>query len=149
MVAMHYLGAGLIALGAILLGRVALDALRRRALLRDPIHVKGKVVRVRQVEPAAPDSSSMAEQAKYYATVRYRSKDGRWLEKELLPSGDAEKWKVGKVIRLLYQRTSPSNVVEEEQPRVDLVAMAVASLIILAIGIALCLAEQSAPTDAN
>jgi hypothetical protein len=147
--AIHGLGVALTAFSALLLGRVALDVRRRRAVLRDPVRVKGEVVRVRRVEPAAPDSSSVAEQAKFYPTVRYRTEDGRRLEKELLPSGDSETWKVGEVIRLVHQRGNPSNVVEQDRRWADLVTTTVASLIVLMIGIALCLCEQSTPVGAN
>jgi hypothetical protein len=148
-VALNYLGVALIAFSAILLGRIALDVQRRRALWRDPRRVKGEIVRVRHVEPAAPDSSSVAEPGKFYPTVRYRTEDGRWLEKELLPSGDPGKWKVGKAVRLVHQRGNPSNVVEQDRRWADLVLTTVGSLIILAIGVALCLVELSAPVDAK
>jgi hypothetical protein len=147
MVAIHYLGVALIALSAILLARTALDALRRRAVLRDPVRVNGEVIRVRHVEPASSDSSTTPPSGKFYPTVRYKAEDGRQLEKELVPSNDPGKWKVGQVIRLVYQRGKPSNVVDRELGWADLVATTVGSLFILAVGVAMCLTEPSSPTD--
>jgi hypothetical protein len=149
LVAIHYLGLGLIAISSVLLLRVAFAFRRRRALLRNPVRVKGEVVRIRHVEPASSDSSSVPQYGKFYPTVRYKAEGGRRMEQELLASSDPAKWKVGDVLRLVYQRGNPSNVVEEELRWSDLVSTTVGSLIMLAIGVAMCLCEESTPPDAR
>ena len=147
MVAIHYLGLALIVVSATLLVRVALDARQRLALLRNPIRVKGEIVRVRHVERVSSDPSSVPQYGKYYPTVRFKAEGGKWTEKELLPSGDPAKWKVGEDLRVVYQRGNPSNVVDEELRWADILRTTVGSLIILGIGVAMCLCEASTPPD--
>jgi hypothetical protein len=149
MVAIHYLGVALISLAAVLLVGIARNVWRRLALFRNPVRVKGEVVRVRHVEPVASDASTVPQYGKFYPTVRYKAEDGHWLEKELPPSGGPDKWKVGQVLRLVYQRGNPSNVVDERMRWADLVMTGLGSLIILAIGVAMCLCEVSPPAGAR
>jgi hypothetical protein len=141
---LNYLGAVLMAFGGILAIWVLSSAGRRWALLRRPVRVKGEVVHIRCVQSP---SDSAINSGLYYATVRYRSEDGHMIERELPPSGKSDKWKVGDVIPLVYERGNARNVIDKELRWADLVANAVGTLVVLLIGVLLCFFVESAPPN--
>jgi len=133
---LNYLGLTLIALGGILFVRNLGAFWSRRALFRNAVRVKGQVVRMRLVEGSDSNDSPTPDSGKYYATVQYKT-ERRSYERELPPSRDAAKWKVGDTVRLIHERGNPANVIDAELRWADLISTAIASLVFVCIGVAL------------
>jgi hypothetical protein len=147
MIGLNYLGMVLLGLGGLLSLWTLRGIVRRRALLRDPVRVKGEIVRVRHVAASDTDTVSTSSPGKFYATVRYQTEARQTLERELPPSGDPDKFQVGAVLRLVYQRGDPANVVDADLRWADLVLIAIGSLIVLGIGALLCFCVEGNPAQ--
>jgi hypothetical protein len=143
---LNYFGVALLGLGGIF-GLWTLRAIaRRRALLQNPVRVKGEVVRVRHVAPSAGDTGTNSP-GKYYATARYKSYDGSVIERELPATSDSSDCEVGALVRLVYQRGDPANVIYADMRWKDLVFGAFGALIVLVIGALLCFCVDAAPGE--
>src|SRR5262249_38048702 len=123
---------------------------RRRALLRDPVKIEGVVIRVRHVVTRSSEAVYSPGPGKFYATVRYETEEDKTIERELPPTSDSSECQIGAVVRLVYQRGNPANVVYADMRWADLVFTAIGSLIVLGIGALLCFCvdgTQPKPAD--
>ena len=132
--ALNYVGLVLLGVSGLLSLWTVRELFRRRALLRDPVKVRGVVIRVRHVRPANTDSVGTSDPGQYFATVRYETEDRQTVERELPPTRDSSECRIGSVIRLVYQRGHPSNVVYADMRWADLVKSGIGSLIFFGIG---------------
>src|SRR5262245_12055982 len=137
MSALNQLGVVLLGLGRLLLLWTLRALVQRRALLRTPVKVDGLVIRVRSVASSS-DHSAPLTPSKFYPTVRYETNEGKTIERELPPTRDSTECQIGAVIRLVYQRGNPANVVYADLRWADLVSTVIGSLIVLGIGALLC-----------
>lgn len=137
MSALNQLGVVLLGLGGLLLLWTLRALVQRRALLRTPVKVDGLVIRVRSVASSS-DHSAPLTPSKFYPTVRYETNEGKTIDRELPPTRESSECRVGAVIRLVYQRGNPANVVYADLRWGDLVSTLIGSLIVLGIGALLC-----------
>jgi hypothetical protein len=138
MKALNYFGVVLMCTGGLLSLWTMRELVRRRALLRDPVKVNGMVIRVRHVRPTNADSVGTSRPEQYFATVRFETEDGQSIERELPPTRDWRECQIGALVRLVYQRCNPANVVYADMRWADLRKSAIGSLIFLGIGALLC-----------
>jgi len=136
--ALNYVGLLLLGISGLLSVWTVRELFRRKALLRDPVKVRGLVVRVRYVPPTNTDSVATSDPGRYYATVRYETEDRQTVERELPATRDCSECRVGAAVRLAYQRGFPSNVIYAHMRWADHVKSGIGSLIFLGIGALLC-----------
>ena len=137
--ALNQVGLVLLVLGGLLSLWTIRELVRRRALLRDPVKIRGRVMHVRHVRPTNTDSVATSDPGQYFATVRYETEDHQIVERELPPTRDSSECHVGAIVHLAYERGNPSNVVYADMRWADLVKSGIGSLIVLRIGALLCL----------
>jgi hypothetical protein len=83
-------------------------------------------------------------------TNTLETEEGKTIARELPPTSDSSECQIGAVVRLVYQRGNPANVVYAAMRWRDLVFGAIGSLIVLGIGALLCFcveATQATPPD--
>ncbi len=151
MILLNYFGAVLLGIGGLLLLWTLRALVRRRALLRNPVKVDGVVIGVCHVTSnGSNEAVDSSDPGKFYATVRYETKEGKTIERELAPTSDSSECQIGADVRLVYERGNPANVIYAGIRWADLRASAIGSLIILGIGTLLCFcvdATQAKPAD--
>ena len=142
---LNSLGAAILGLGVILTLWVLNSARLRSSLLLRAVRVDGRVIRIRSVTSSSNDESSGRTSSRYYPTVQFEANNGQTIERELPGAGEPSKWKVGRVIPLIYEQGNPGNVVDREMRWGDIVMNSVGTLIILGIGYLLCFCVESTP----
>jgi Protein of unknown function (DUF3592) len=135
---LNYIGVLLLCIGVFLSLWTVRALVRRRALLRNPVKVNGVVIRVRHMAPSSSDSVGTSDPGKFYATIRFETAHHQTIERELPPTRDSSECQMGAVVRLVYQRGDPANVVYAEMRWADLVKSGIGSVIVLGIGALLC-----------
>jgi hypothetical protein len=140
---LNLFGLVLLGLGGILLIGTVRGIVRRRSLLNNAARVKGRIVHIRHV---AANSGDSYDPGRFFPTVQYTVLRQMY-ERELPPSGDPDKWKNGAVIRLVYDRGNPVNVVDAELRYADLNIALIGSLLVLGIGALLFFFVESPPAE--
>ena len=102
--------------------------LRRRAVLQDPVHAKGTIIRL-EIVPSdeGPDY--------FTPTVEYRADDDSTHEGKLTITTDVNAYAVGKRVPIIYQRGDPRNLIDPNFGWAEHVA----HLLILTVGLLLVL----------
>ena len=99
------LGWLLVLWGLWLVQRTFRSLLRRRALLRNPVRVSGKIIKL---EDTATEGDLVPTQA---PVVRYRAQDAQFYELRLLPRMVDEGSRAGSAMTVFYERGNPGNAV--------------------------------------
>jgi hypothetical protein len=102
--------------------------LRRRAIRRDPVRTKGKVLSLdREPSEEGPDW--------YTPTVRYRDEHDEVHEAKLTIIRDTEAYAVGKKVSIEYERGNPKNLIDPNDAGPALVAY----FLLLGVGVVIFL----------